>query len=571
MEPEAKPRGRLDPYVLGLAALCALTFFFRLGYPGIFDLDEGLYASATREMVLRGDYVTPRVNGEFFFEKPPLLYWLAAGFFQLFGRSELTARLPSALASTVVVFLIFALGRRYFNRTAAFYAAAMYALSPLVMGAARQMTTDAVLDLCVAGALLSFLIAYSSEDQTGKRWYFAFWAATGFGILDKGIAGALPLIVASLFLALEFRRDKTQAVAALRECHPLLGIVILVAIALPWHILAWRANGDAFVQEYIIRQHLQRFKGGDEVHRLPIWFYLPAFLGGFFPWSVFAPAALLDRDGRREDYPACHFRRFLIVWAIAIFVLFSIAGSKLVSYILPMYAPAALLVGDWLQRRSGGGGNRRPMIAGLSVAVLFTAVPALVLAFQKPVIQLIETVAHQPAKTNGVPPEFVPIALALAGAAALGTVLAFAFALARRPRAAVSSLIAGMTLFVAVALGAALPVIDSFFSKPLHDAAIEAGSVYQPGMMVAVMIGPPRRPSVFFYFPDGSLEMIKQWDRTSIEEIKDTPLSSAPFGSSTNVVLTEESKLGLIHKWRQPTTEKRNGKWAVLTFRGRAF
>src|SRR5439155_1159727 len=157
MDDVARTSFRRD--LLLLAALCGLCFFWRLGSYGLFDLDEGLYVAAAREMRLTGDLVTPRVNGEPFFEKPPLVYWSAALMFRLFGVSELTARLPAALATTGLVFLVYVFGRRFFGRPSGLLAAAFFALSPLVLGAARELTTDAMLDLWIACALFAYFLA----------------------------------------------------------------------------------------------------------------------------------------------------------------------------------------------------------------------------------------------------------------------------------------------------------------------------------------------------------------------------------------------------------------------------
>src|SRR5439155_1655385 len=109
---------------------------------------------------------------------------------------------------------------------------------------------------------------------------------------------------------------------------------------------------------------LQRFRGGDEVHKLPFWFYIPAFLLGFFPWSVFAIPALLERDQSNRPSTAVNARLFLKVWFAVVFIAFSISGSKLVSYILPMYPAAALLVGDWCARAANDQAKRKITVIG---------------------------------------------------------------------------------------------------------------------------------------------------------------------------------------------------------------
>src|SRR5579871_6161919 len=176
-----------------LILICGLAFFWRLGGNGLFDLDEALYTESAREMRLSGDFVTPRVNGEPFFEKPPFVYWEAALLFRLFGTNEFVARLPSALASTLLVAILFAFGTRCFGRRAGILAACSFALSPLVLGTARQLTTDATLDLWIVCALISLFLADIAANREGdrsqnsvvSRTSKAFPPATGYWLLTS--------------------------------------------------------------------------------------------------------------------------------------------------------------------------------------------------------------------------------------------------------------------------------------------------------------------------------------------------------------------------------------------------
>src|SRR5258708_10531273 len=170
------PHGTIDPrdgesrgtWCVGLllGAICFIAFYLRLGANGLFDLDEALSANAAREMVLHRDYVSPTVNGAFFFEKPPFIYWCAAVFFHIVGINELGARLPAAIASTLLAFLIFKFGSRIFGMRAGFLAGAFFGLSPIVLGAGRQLTTDAMLALWISCALISYFKAASSTEPT---------------------------------------------------------------------------------------------------------------------------------------------------------------------------------------------------------------------------------------------------------------------------------------------------------------------------------------------------------------------------------------------------------------------
>lgn len=500
-------RGKL-PFVLLFAGICGLAFFWRLGGNGLFDLDEGLYAAAAREMYLHRDFVTPRVNGEAFLEKPPFAYWAAAGMMSLFGVNEFAARLPSALATTATVFLLFWFGLHYFGMRAGGLAACSYALSPLVLGEARQLTTDALLTLFITAAVFCFFQGYTAQTSAGRRWFYGFWAASGLAVLTKGVVGLLlPVLVAVVFLLFAERfRWREIARAAAGAC-PLGGLLLFLTITLPWHLAAWLAEGDLFWNVYVIQQHVGRFRGGDIAHRAPFWFFLPAFLVGFFPWSVFVPAALCmphDRElsGNPPENATRKARLLLVVWAIVVFVFFSASGSKLVSYILPMYPAAALLVGNWCAWVIDQKEGRAALLTASGAAFLTGLLLFGVVYFHEVIIRLIEQQTHRPVPTDQVTPAMLRWAIHQFGAAALATGALFLFLLLDWRRAAFTAAIAGMVVFVGVAVMEGLPVVNAAFCAPLQSLATQAGRESASGIPVALYIGSPRRPSVLFYLPD---------------------------------------------------------------------
>ncbi len=558
-----------------LALLCLFVFFWRLGGNGLFDLDEALYVAAAREMRLSGDYVTSRINGERFFEKPPMVYWAAAAMFAAFGVNEFAARLPAALSSALLTGLIFWFGARQFGRRAGFLAGAFFALSPLVLGAARQLTMDALLDLWIACALLCL---FMGRDTGRAGWYYGFWAACGLGVLTKGAPGLIfPIGIGLLFLAFSERFQLRGILRGVAAARPLAGLLLFLIIVLPWHLAAWRANGDAFVQEYIVRQHIQRFRGGDEAHRAPFWFYLPGFLVGFFPWSVFIPAALFGRlpkaatAASEPDTPADtklsadnQARLLLKIWFAVIFLFFSASGSKLISYILPMYAGAALLAGDWCSRVIERQTARRGLLVGAGGAMAIALLCYLAVVFYKPVIRLIERISGQSARVESVPPAFLELAAHLFGAGALATGLFFVLLLLRRTRAAFGGLLAGMTLFLGVAIVEGLPIIDGYFMRPLHTLARQAGQEALQGGPLALYVGPPRRPSVYFYLPDALMQARSRETRRVQEYLNSTDVDRFLAQTRPALVLTDEKRAARL--LAQPSLQivARQDRWLLL-------
>ena len=355
-------------------------------------------------MVLTGDLVTPRLNSRppqnpdavtvAFFEKPILIYWLGAAAQKVFGLNRLAARLPAACAALAATLLVAFVGTRWFGLRSGLLAGVVYATAPLTILDARQMTTDGLLVLWQAGALFTFAFCVNSNFRLRiPAFPFLFWIFSALAVLTKGAVGLLhPALIVTVFALLDGRAKKAAVLPTLwqtwRGLRPFAGIALFLLLAAPWHILAARtgerdAQGRDFVQEYIVRQHINRFKGGangDKVHAAPPFMYILYFGVGFFPWAFFAPAAFRKSNysehketetGPTEEEATkdtAQPRRFLLAWFWTIFVFFSISAAKLPTYIAPAYPPAALLAGRWLDRMLEVSGERRMHRGALGAA-----------------------------------------------------------------------------------------------------------------------------------------------------------------------------------------------------------
>src|SRR5262245_54935095 len=201
--------------VAALAVVCYVLFFHSLGNIGLIGPDEPRYAAVAREVFLSGDYITPHLYGVPWFEKPPLMYWLAALSYRVFGVGETGARFPSAVGATISVFLVFWCARRIWNRTIALMAALVLATSIGFFAFARAASMDMALSTCLTAALTFFLVAYNDQTRQRRNWFYAFYAALGVGVLAKGpVALVLPaLSLAGVILA---RRQPSEW----RTWHP---------------------------------------------------------------------------------------------------------------------------------------------------------------------------------------------------------------------------------------------------------------------------------------------------------------------------------------------------------------
>lgn len=315
---------------LRLAFLFACLPLMGWWMTGLFDVDEGFYGAVVAEMNRRGEWITPYFNGSPWFEKPILLYWLAKPCMMLFGM-DIGPRLPSVIC-TILLFVVcgFFVRKRIGEQAQAFTIFCLGS-SLIVLALGRLMMTDAPLNLALTTAFLSFY-----ESLVGdKRWRLLTAFCLGLGVLAKGpVAIILFILVAGVTLW----RDKS-----LREQwrgYWLAGTGILLATVATWYLPCYLANGQTFVQKFLIEQNVGRFLGGDQAHSLGIKglpFYIPIILLGVAPWGWIEWRAFTKKNV--DD----SFSRFLFTWAAVIFVFFTISSAKLPHYILPMIPPMAML------------------------------------------------------------------------------------------------------------------------------------------------------------------------------------------------------------------------------------
>jgi 4-amino-4-deoxy-L-arabinose transferase-like glycosyltransferase len=329
-----------------IAVTLGVLFGFRLGSYPLANPDEGRYAEVSREMVERGDYVIPRLNGVLYLEKPPMLYWLNALSIRFLGTSEWYLRMWPALFALSGCLMTYVAGRKLFGRSAGLAGAFVLATSPLYFGLSRILILDMIVSSLISIALFAFIIGMREPPGGARRfWFFLLYAGAALATLTKGLIGfILPGAVIFFWLLL------THQWRRFRPFYLPTGALVFLTIALPWHVLATRSNDD-FFQFYIIHSHITRFTSEVHGHNQPFWFFIPIALAGLFPWVCFLWPALrrkhLDPSLRIETRAPF---QFMLVWSGFILLFFSVSGSKLPTYILPMFPPLALLIGVFLAR-----------------------------------------------------------------------------------------------------------------------------------------------------------------------------------------------------------------------------
>jgi 4-amino-4-deoxy-L-arabinose transferase-like glycosyltransferase len=350
--------------ILLLAVLLTVFYFTWLGSYPLFTPDEGRYSEVAREMLLSGDYVTPRVNGVAFLDKPALYYWLQASSMHAFGINEWAIRFFPALFGIAGCLLSYVAGRTLFNRRTGVLAASMLATSPIYFCCAHYANLDLEVAVLISTALLLFLMA-----ALGTRYRFLLFTGayifTGLAFLTKGlIAIAFPGMIAGLWIFM-LRRWRL-----IIDMHLILGIFIIAAIAGPWFVLVQRANPE-FLHFFFVTQQVTRFLSAAEFNNpTPIWFYLPVVFAGFLPWSGFLIQSLYTAVYTSKRAIASHAAElFLMLWAGVIFIFFSIPHSKTISYILPVLPPLALLTARYFDARWDQSTKTRGITFGIALLI----------------------------------------------------------------------------------------------------------------------------------------------------------------------------------------------------------
>jgi 4-amino-4-deoxy-L-arabinose transferase-like glycosyltransferase len=341
----AAPAGRRDLVLVAL--LGALLFLPGIGARDLWNPDEARYAEVAREMRLFGSYAVPRLNGEVYTQKPPLLFWSILAVSTLTGGvDEVAARLPLALSGIGALVAVFLLGQRLFGRRAAWLAVLAYATCFKTFWQARFGQIDMLLGFLVVLGIWFWVRAWA-EDR--PRLALLFYLFAGLGTLAKGPVALLPPLLGILAFLI-WERDWP----AVRRLHLGLGLLLWAAVVLAWLVPAGLSGGREYLDQIVLRQNVTRYAEPWHHHQPP-WYYLTTIPADFFPWSFLLPGALVAgwRATRQVGGQAGRERqgfRFALCWALATVVFFSISPGKRTVYVFQMFPALALLVGFGLDR-----------------------------------------------------------------------------------------------------------------------------------------------------------------------------------------------------------------------------
>ncbi len=349
--PAVTPKRRLIPASLLLFGLLVMLFFAGIGRMALMEPDEGRYTEIPREMLATGQYVLPHLNGVLYFEKPPLYYWLNALSIKLFGLNEFAARFWSAALGLLGLWLVFGLARRVGGHRPAWLAVLVLGTSPLYLAMAHIATIDMTLTFFFTMTMVCFYFAQDARDgdlRHERVFWYGMFAGAALTVMSKGLIGiVLPGAIIGLYILL------TNRWFLLRRVPWLTGVLLFLAIAAPWHVLAALRNKD-FLWFYFVREHFLRYLTKVADRYEPFWFFVPVLIWGLLPWTATLPNAAWEfvkkhRPGR-VPFRLSNPLLYLWLWGGVIFLFFSRSDSKLIPYILPALPAFAIIAALFIDR-----------------------------------------------------------------------------------------------------------------------------------------------------------------------------------------------------------------------------
>lgn len=437
------------PWLL-LAGALVSGFLLNTGQLPLFDVDEGAFSQATREMFLRGDFISTYLNGEPRYDKPILSYWLQAVSVSGLGFTEWGFRLPSVLCSLAWAGLLFWFGRRVADAPTGLFAALLFATTFELTIIGRAATADPLLNVLLAGTMFTLFLYLDTER---RRYLYAAAILAGLGVLTKGpVAVAIPGLVAVLYCLPDWRRLLRLL------AHPVAWALLLLTI-LPWYVAQYWKEGDAFIQGFFFKHNLGRFQQAMEGHGGGVWYYPPVVLVGFVPHTVLLLLSLREAvlGGWREAWT-----RFAWLWFGVVLVLFTVAATKLPHYVVYGYGGLFMV----MARSSARLPNRWwVFLPQFLLLALLLALP-----FALPAVREQTHDAHVRAMLVGAENYFAPGYAGWLGLALVATVwLAWERRWPARWKLVASGL--GLNILIATLV---LPVVADIQQRPIKEAALLA-------------------------------------------------------------------------------------------------
>ncbi|MFN5893068.1 MAG: ArnT family glycosyltransferase [Dolichospermum sp.] len=561
---------------LWLLVIGWIAFGWNLGNVGLIDETEPLFAEASRQMLLTGDWITPFFNGETRFDKPALIYWCQAIAYSIMGVNEWAARTPSALAAMGVIALAFYTVQWYFTKkdelekvtnlprrylTAAL-AAALMALNPEMIVWGRTGVSDMLLTGCIGSTLLCFFLGYAQNNrvivianwQFPNQWYLASYVLIAGAILTKGPVG----IVLPGLIMIAFALYVGKFWQIWREMRPILGMVIVLVLSLPWYILVTWRNGWNFINAFFVYHNIERFTEVVNGHSAPWYFYFLVVLLGFAPYAVYIPESLVRLKLWQRSYwlqkeRSQHLGLFVSLWFLGVFGFFTVSVTKLPSYVLPLMPAAAILVAlSWSDLFPTSQNSTPTHLAFLRISAWVNV--AFITFISIALFNLTQIVGPDPAA-----PELYA-EMEKSGILKYGgiiwliiTLISSILILTHRYRQIIIINLVGFTAFIAISLMPAILIMDQQRQLPLRELSALIVELKQPNEEL-IMVG-FKKPTVTFYTKQ-NVNYIK-FSQAALKYIQNPELSK-----------TKSSLLMLIEQEKFPEMELQPDTYKSLATKG---
>jgi len=447
--------------LLLLTLIIAIFYGIMLGSRPLAVPDEGRYAEVPREMVLAGDYITPRLNAVKYFEKPVLFYWLQSAAIKSFGYNLWSLRLSTALFGLLGCLVTYMGATRLFDRRTGIISSLILSTGILYYGMAHLITLDMTVSTLLSATLLCFIVGTRSPPghtpKARNTLMYLMYIFAALATLTKGLIGiALPGLIICTWIIV-FNQWKLLKTV----CLP-TGTLLFLAIAAPWHVLVQLHNPE-FFNYYFIKQQFARYATLSADRYKPLWWFVPIIILGFYPWIVWLPQALSGSVSKISQFKADPVKAFLILWAGLLFIFFSISNSKLIPYIVPIFTPLAILLADFFNKKFAAK-QAHTFKKGAIALLVFTLLIAIALIIAPRFTTFSDLVTVK---------RFIAC---LAAILVIGASVASAFLFKQRITHAFIILNISMAIFL-VTLNASLPYLDDRSIRPL---ALELNKTLQP-------------------------------------------------------------------------------------------
>ena len=346
--------------VLGLCILFYYIFFHNIGTYSLMDVDETRYVAMARDMFHSKDFMTLYLNGHYFFEKPPLYFWQECLSFAIFGKvNEWTARFPVALLGFTFSMVVYFVSKYFVNRRFGVFTSLILATSLEFIMLSKYAILDIVLTFYIGLSLVSYFSVYFCKEKHQKYFWWAFYVFAGLAVMAKGIPGFIVPFGTVFFTSIMAKKFKN----IFKPINIIPGVILFLLIVLPWHIYMLNKYDPLFFDEYIIKHHIERFfnTAHNAIGRKqPFYYYFVVVLWGFIPWIFSMIAVFIDKiinwnklhyidkierfnfDELDNTHKIISLCWITIIW---IMLFFSASSTKLVTYILPIYFPLAIITG----------------------------------------------------------------------------------------------------------------------------------------------------------------------------------------------------------------------------------